>query len=123
MSKKVDIFERNEKIYKLIQEKVDPKDIAKQFGISRTHVVRTYEKMLKKKTMGDPDIPEIDTMCRIFEVCEQYRGKLQAILHTNGYTNFDDIWLWTDIDTFRQIPEIGPKSICIIWLAQHMRRD
>lgn len=123
MSKKVDIFERNEKIYKLIQEKVDPKDIAKQFGISRTHVVRTYERLLKKKTFGDPDIPEIDKVCHIFEVCEPYRGKLQAILHTNGYTNFDDIWLWTDMNTFRQIPEIGPKSICIIWLAQHMRRD
>lgn len=119
----VDIPTRNETIFKMIQDKVDPMEVARQLHMSRTHVVRVYYEMLQKKMKGDPDIPEIDKVCRIFEVRENYRGKLQSILHTNGYTNFDDIWIWTDMDTFREIPEIGPKSICIIWLAQHMKRD
>ena len=62
------------------------------------HKAKTTEQ-IKYQFLGDPDLDNLDD------------------------TNFDDIWLWTDMDTFRQIPEIGPKSINIIWLAQHMRRD
>ena len=119
----MDISERNQAIYTLVHGGIDVEKIAKRFDISKTMVRKIYQQQASKKVNGDPDIPEIDKMCRIFQWREQDRGKLQSILHKHGYTNFNDAWIWTDTDIFKKIPEIGPKSICIIWLAQRIRRD
>lgn len=119
----MDISERNQAIYTLVHGGIDVGKIAKRFDISKTMVRKIYQQQASKKVNGDPDIPEIDKMCRIFQWREQDRGKLQSILHKHGYTNFDNKWLVTKIDEFRKIPRIGPNGIAIIWLAQQMRDD
>ena len=117
----IDISKRDRTIYILIRQHVSISSIAKRFGLSETRVRRIYAEQRSKIVNGDFDIPEIDKMCRILGVREQDRGKLQSILQKHGFTNEDEVWVYTDISEFESIPSIGKAFGAIIWLAQHMR--
>lgn len=115
------IHNRDSIIYKLVKAKVDISKIAKYFGIGAYRVRQIFNEYQHKLHHGDPDILEIDVMCRTLGWRENERGKLQSILHKNGYTAYDDAWRKLTYDDICAIPLLGPSQACIIWLAQNMK--
>ncbi len=114
------IHDRDDIIYKLVKAKVDISKIAKYFGIGVVRVRQIFNEYQHKLRHGNPDILEIDVMCRTLGWRENERGKLQSTLHKNGYTAYDDAWRKLTYDDICAIPLLGPSQACVIWLAQNM---
>jgi hypothetical protein len=114
------IRDRDNAIYRLMKAKVDISKIAKYFGIGTERVRQIFNEYQCKLHRENPDILEIDIICRILGWRENERGKLQSTLHKNGYTAYNDAWRKLTYDDICAIPLLGPSQACIIWLAQNM---
>ena len=116
-----EIQNRDQVIFRLIQVGMPCAVLSKKLGISTMRIRQIYNNQYYKNYHGDPDIPEIDIMCRTLGMREQERGKLQSILHKNGYTNYDDRWRELSYDDICSITLLGPTNACVVWLAQNMK--
>lgn len=99
---------------------VTEEQLSTRYNISKERIRKIIQDQYYKKRKGDPDIYQIDVMCRILGWKETDRGKLQSILHKNGYTSFDDKWKKLTSKDILAIPLLGQSAVGIIWLAQNM---
>lgn len=114
-------FDRDDTIYRAyLNGFMDVCELSKYYGLSQQRICDIIQEQKVKKRRGDPDIYEIDVMCRILGWTENCRGKLQSTLHKNGYTSFDNKWRDLTYDDILAIPFLGPNAAGIIWLAQNM---
>ena len=113
-------YDRDFAIYKLYKTGKDIKKIAKQYNVGEERIKQILRDYRFKLRRGNPDIYEIDVMCRTLGWRENERGKLQSTLHKNGYTSFDDKWRELTYNDILAMPLMGPNQACIIWLAQNM---
>lgn len=113
-------YDRDYVIFKLVKAGVSYEVLFKKFGIGKARLQQIYRDQLYKTRHGNPDIPEIDIMCRTLGLREQERGMIQSTLHKHGYTASDDSWRKLSYDDICRIERLGPNSACVIWLAQNM---
>lgn len=113
-------YDRDGDIYKLSNAGVSLDRLSSYYKMSKSRISSIISEQYRKRRIGNPDIYQIDIMCRILGWREQDRGKLQSVLHKNGYTSFDDKWKKLSSDDILAIPLLGPGAVCIIWLAQNM---
>jgi len=116
-------YNRDGDILKLYNAGVTEEAICEYYDIKKPRLMQIILEQRSKKLHGDPDIRQIDTMCRILGWRENERGRLQSILHKHGYTAFDDKWRELSRNDILAIPLLGPSSACVIWLAQNMDED
>lgn len=114
---------RDDDIYKKYLKGAKIEDLANQYHLSVTRIRKILDEQRLKNRKGDPDIKQIDIMCNILGIRDNERGKIQSILHKYGYTSFNDAWLTLSYDDILKIPNLGPDSAAIIWLAQEMDVD
>lgn len=113
-------YDRDSTIYRLYKAGVDINEIAFAYNIQAQRIKSIIQDYRVKLRKGNPDIYEIDAMCRILGWRENERGKLQSTLHKNGYTSFDDKWRELTYEDILEIPLLGPNAANVIWLAQNM---
>lgn len=113
-------YNKYDLIFKLSTSGVSKEKLSAYFKITEDEIAQIIEKQKIKKYMGNPDIKEIDIMCRILGWRENERVKLQSVLHKNGYTAYDQSWRNLRYDDIVKIPFLGKESAMVIWLAQNM---
>lgn len=113
-------YDRDGDIYKLSNAGATRDQLSSYYKISKSRIASIIGDQYRKRRTGNPDIYQIDVMCRILGWREQNRGKLQSVLHKHGYTSFDDKWKKLTSTDILAIPLLGPDAVCVIWLAQNM---
>ena len=113
-------YDRDGDIFKLYNAGVSDMKLSKLYNLTKQRIRGIILEQRRKRRKGNPDIYQIDVMCRILGWRENERGKLQSILHKNGYTSYDDKWRKLSSDDILAIPFLGPSAMCVIWLAQNM---
>lgn len=116
-------YDRDGDIFKLHNAGVSDMKLSKFYKLTKQRIREIIFEQQHKHRKGNPDIPQIDTMCRILGWRENDRGKLQSILHKNGFTSYDDKWRNLSPDDILAIPFLGPSAMCVIWLAQNMNES
>jgi len=113
-------YDRDGDIFKLHNAGVSDMKLSEFYKLSKQRICQIIFEQRRRHRKGNPDIPQIDTMCRILGWRESDRGKLQSILHKNGYTSYDDKWRDLSSDDILAIPLLGHSAVSVIWLAQNM---
>ena len=116
-------YDRDGDIFKLHNAGVSDMKLSKFYNLTKQRIRKIIFEQRHKHRKGNPDISQIDTMCRILGWRESELGKLQSILHKNGYTSYDDKWRDLSPDDILAIPFLGPSAVCVIWLAQNMNES
>lgn len=113
-------YSKYDLIFKLSTSGISKEKLSAYFKTTDDEIEQIIEKQKIKKYVGNPDIKEIDTMCRILGWHENERAKLQSILHKNGYTAYDQNWRNLRYDDILKTPFLGKEAATVIWLAQNM---
>ena len=113
-------YDRDSTIYRLYKSGIDTKKIAQRYQVGEERIKQILRDYRVKLRQGNPDIYEIDVICRTLGWRENERGKLQSTLHKNGYTSFDNKWKQLTYNDILAVPLLGPNQACVIWLAQNM---
>lgn len=115
-------YDRDGDIYDFYMSGTNENDIAAKYMLSvqRIREIIFKQKQLHKSDVYNPDIYQIDAMCRILGWRECDRAKLQLALHQNGYTSYDNKWKKLTPDDILALPSLGHSAMCVIWLAQNM---
>lgn len=113
-------YDRDGDIFELFNNGMTEYELSKRFKIRKGRIRQIIQDQRIRKRKGNPDIYQIDAVCRILGIRENERGKIQSILHANGYTSYDDKWKKLKSNDILRIPLLGKFAMCIIWLAQNM---